>query len=479
MNKTEESDFLSLLRTAKKSELEALAKLLMPYISDLELRQPRIWGDKNRVHLDKATIHVNDLLINTRSGHVTIEEDCFFGHRCMLLTGTHDYTKKGMERLKAVPNHGRDIIIKKGAWLGTGVTVLGGVTVGVNSVVAAGSLVTKDVPDNAIVSGIPAKVVKKIDFHNSDDVYSKKKTSEIVLKSEEVKKNEGIENAKLYLKNELSFDSEKKVRAKEIIIQNLLKNVSNEENKRILVLGSKPNSRIFNDVDIVFGANASLHYYKKEVEYVKSKVAVWGVLGTKILDKVLNSGADELVCLGHEPKVFEKKAGVFSRFGNNINYTVLSFFERRHLVEEIVGSKGPNLSDVFFNLSFEKKFNVIYACFNFINENLDSIKGNYDWPLPLRPSAGIFSLLIAIAKFGRSSKYFISGIGVGDRHYYPSSSGGIENKYTDESNQRLAIFGMDSHLEADIEILKKVAKNYDISTTDFELSKVCGLKYLK
>ncbi|EPC03560.1 hypothetical protein L861_18670 [Litchfieldella anticariensis FP35 = DSM 16096] len=157
-----ESEFLSLLRTVKKKELSVLAKLLMPYIAEYEMRQIRIWGDKSRVHLDRATISVNDLLVNTRSGHVTVEENCFFGHRCMLLTGTHDYKKTGMERLAAVPDSGRDIHVKRGVWMGSGSTVLGPAVIGENAVVAAGSLVVGDVPANTIVAGRPAKPVKKI-----------------------------------------------------------------------------------------------------------------------------------------------------------------------------------------------------------------------------------------------------------------------------------------------------------------------------
>lgn len=161
--KDEDSDFLSLLRTAKKTELEALAKLLMPYIVNLEMRQPRVWGDPSRLHLQKATIPINDLLVNTRSGHVTINEDCFFGHRCMLLTGTHDYREVGIKRLKKVPDSGRDIVLERGVWLGSDVTVLGPARIGENAVVAAGSLVTHDVPKNTIVAGRPARPVKKID----------------------------------------------------------------------------------------------------------------------------------------------------------------------------------------------------------------------------------------------------------------------------------------------------------------------------
>ena len=57
----------------------------------------------------------------------------------------------------------KDIIIEEGAWIGANVTILGGVTIGKGSVVAAGAVVTKDVPPYTLVGGVPAKQIKKID----------------------------------------------------------------------------------------------------------------------------------------------------------------------------------------------------------------------------------------------------------------------------------------------------------------------------
>lgn len=54
------------------------------------------------------------------------------------------------------------IHIKKNAWIGAHASILQGVTIGENSIVAAGSVVTKDVPDNVLVGGIPAKIIKAI-----------------------------------------------------------------------------------------------------------------------------------------------------------------------------------------------------------------------------------------------------------------------------------------------------------------------------
>ena len=64
-----------------------------------------------------------------------------------------------MEFLIEFPN----IYIKKNAWIGIAATILPGVTVGENSIVGAGSVVTKDVPDNTIVAGNLAMFIKRID----------------------------------------------------------------------------------------------------------------------------------------------------------------------------------------------------------------------------------------------------------------------------------------------------------------------------
>jgi acetyltransferase-like isoleucine patch superfamily enzyme len=56
----------------------------------------------------------------------------------------------------------RPIHLKRNAWIGANATIMQGVTVGVNSVVAAGAVVTKDVSDNTVVGGIPAKIIKTL-----------------------------------------------------------------------------------------------------------------------------------------------------------------------------------------------------------------------------------------------------------------------------------------------------------------------------
>jgi acetyltransferase-like isoleucine patch superfamily enzyme len=68
------------------------------------------------------------------------------------------------------PRTGPDapVIIEKGVWLGVNVTVLKGVTIGENTLVAAGSLVARSLPANVVAGGVPAKVIKQIDAHRPE-----------------------------------------------------------------------------------------------------------------------------------------------------------------------------------------------------------------------------------------------------------------------------------------------------------------------
>jgi acetyltransferase-like isoleucine patch superfamily enzyme len=72
---------------------------------------------------------------------------------CTIATNNHDFYDRYVITCK--PVH-----IKKNVWIGVNVTILPGVTIGENAIVGAGAVVTKDVPDNAVVSGIPAVVIK-------------------------------------------------------------------------------------------------------------------------------------------------------------------------------------------------------------------------------------------------------------------------------------------------------------------------------
>jgi acetyltransferase-like isoleucine patch superfamily enzyme len=90
-------------------------------------------------------------------GGIFIDDDALIGHNATLCTLNHLPDPQRRAGMTAKPIH-----IGKKVWLGANVTVLQGVTIGDNAIVAAGAVVTKDVPENTIVGGIPAKVIKTI-----------------------------------------------------------------------------------------------------------------------------------------------------------------------------------------------------------------------------------------------------------------------------------------------------------------------------
>jgi acetyltransferase-like isoleucine patch superfamily enzyme len=90
-------------------------------------------------------------------GGITIEDDVLIGPRVNLTTENHPLDPSRRKHLDL-----KSILIKRNAWIGAGATILPGVTIGENSIVAAGAVVNKDVSDNTIVGGVPAKVIRTI-----------------------------------------------------------------------------------------------------------------------------------------------------------------------------------------------------------------------------------------------------------------------------------------------------------------------------
>mgnify|MGYP001131218234 FL=1 len=94
---------------------------------------------------------------------VTIEDNVFIGHNVTFINDKYprainpDGSMQTEADWKVVPT-----LVKKGASIGSSATILCGVTIGENAIVGAGSVVTKDVPDNAIVAGVPAKIIKML-----------------------------------------------------------------------------------------------------------------------------------------------------------------------------------------------------------------------------------------------------------------------------------------------------------------------------
>lgn len=122
--------------------------------------RPLVHGPPERLHVARAKGVLVDAILNTRSGHITLGEDVVLGHRCMLLTGRHLFEDGELRpRAVQVPEEGYDIHVGRGTWIASGAIVTGGVRIGEHALVAAGAVVTTDVPDHAIVAGVPARVI--------------------------------------------------------------------------------------------------------------------------------------------------------------------------------------------------------------------------------------------------------------------------------------------------------------------------------
>lgn len=95
---------------------------------------------------------------NIRIGeNVFINDCCQIGHNVVFATLDHGLGPDDRRKMHPSP-----IVLGRNVWVGSNATILRGVTVGDNSVIAAGAVVTKDVPAGSVVGGVPAEIIKKL-----------------------------------------------------------------------------------------------------------------------------------------------------------------------------------------------------------------------------------------------------------------------------------------------------------------------------
>ena len=109
----------------------------------------------DRIKIGK-NVYINGNRLFMARGGITIEDNVQIAANCQFLTNNHDPYDRPV--LTSKP-----ILIKEGAWIGAGATIMPGISIGKYAIVGAASAVTHDVPDYSVVVGNPAKVLKMLD----------------------------------------------------------------------------------------------------------------------------------------------------------------------------------------------------------------------------------------------------------------------------------------------------------------------------
>lgn len=119
------------------------------------------WGGKNLFLGDNVYANFNLTVVD--DVEIIVGNNVLFAPNCTLTTANHpinpDLRRKGYQ-------YAKKIVIGNNVWLGSNVVVLPGVTIGDNSVIAAGSIVSRDIPANVVAMGIPCRVVREISEHD-------------------------------------------------------------------------------------------------------------------------------------------------------------------------------------------------------------------------------------------------------------------------------------------------------------------------
>jgi maltose O-acetyltransferase len=145
---------------------EILADVLGSLGEGAHVRPPLTVDYGENLHIGARTF-VNANLTALDVAAITIGEDCQIGPNVQLLTPTHPVDPRPRrDKLEAA----QPITVEDNVWLGGGVIVCPGVTIGENSVIGAGAVVTKDIPANVVAVGNPARVIREnIDRTGPDD----------------------------------------------------------------------------------------------------------------------------------------------------------------------------------------------------------------------------------------------------------------------------------------------------------------------
>ena len=117
----------------------------------------------NRVTIRPMSMLFGSPDTSVHNEHIVIQDDVLIGSGVHVYTANHRYNSKDVAISAQGHSDVKPVILERGCWIGANVTILAGVTVGENSVIGAGSVLTKSVPPFTVFAGNPAKYIKKVD----------------------------------------------------------------------------------------------------------------------------------------------------------------------------------------------------------------------------------------------------------------------------------------------------------------------------
>lgn len=161
------------LGLGNEKRMEELLHIMLAEVGENTYIQPPFyanWGG-HHVHLGKwVYVNFNGTFVD--DGNIYVGDYTMIGPNVTIATAGHPIYPPFREKQL---QYNADVHIGKNVWLGAGVVVCPGVTIGDNSVIGAGSVVTKDIPDNVVAYGNPCRVAREINEHDKEYYFKDKK----------------------------------------------------------------------------------------------------------------------------------------------------------------------------------------------------------------------------------------------------------------------------------------------------------------
>lgn len=165
-------DFNQTRPTEQAKRTELLKNMFAEIGEDCYIEPPlrSNWGGRH-VHFGKG-VYANFNLTLVDDTHIYVGDYTMLGPNVVLATAGHPILP---ELRPLAYQYNLPIHIGENCWLGAGVIVLPGVTIGKNSVIGAGSVVTKDIPENVVAVGNPCRVLREINEHDKEFYFKNRK----------------------------------------------------------------------------------------------------------------------------------------------------------------------------------------------------------------------------------------------------------------------------------------------------------------